>query len=269
LKKDSIYSFTICFTHIGRPGNFHRDVCFYFSNGKQVSLRFKGFVRPEISNFLRELERFSPPEVNVSIDSKCNLCDVCIANVGETYHRTVPYTGWSIVPKGAISFVNPWQLEYFLLNPYDKHPYSELSNNTYQRDLFLKNPTDVYYRIVDGYKYTGEYTDSTDVDILTERGIKIVKEIYFKGKYKDGLLDGWATFYFTSKDNYAYNANLFQILKLSSAKLGEIKAQGQFKNGKMVGKWTYYGYKIDFSRVQSGGDSYCIIEKRDYDKDNK
>ena len=44
LKKDSIYSFAVCFWHQNRQGQFHKIMGFDFSNGQRVSLVFKGFV---------------------------------------------------------------------------------------------------------------------------------------------------------------------------------------------------------------------------------
>jgi len=51
LKTDSIYSFTVCFTHRGRPGNFQTTMGFDFSNEQRVAMTFKGVVKPEYYNY--------------------------------------------------------------------------------------------------------------------------------------------------------------------------------------------------------------------------
>jgi len=164
---------------------------------------------------LRELsQKIKKDSINVK-------SDVSKRYVGETFDNIAPYSGWSEISSGLLSAVNPWELEDFYMNPYDNHPYLE----DYQYSIEKTNK--VFYRIVDGYKYSGEYTDSTYI-----REFSGEKEIYFKANYKDGLLEGFATFYFTSQEN----------TKEREVEVGDIKAEGYFQNGVMIGKWKYYGY---------------------------
>ena len=69
LKKDSIYSFTVCFSHQGRVGNFHKSMGFNFSNGQGVLLTFKGFVKQEYTNY--PLEKILEPRTD-NIPCKCD-----------------------------------------------------------------------------------------------------------------------------------------------------------------------------------------------------
>ncbi len=174
--------------------------------------------------------------------------EVFIENLGETFRRIVPYTGWSEITKGVFSHVLPWRLEYFIFNPYDDHPYlnyrpifgGNQSYDYYQRDYYGDYPKEdnkvysngIYYKVVNGYLYSGEYTDS--IEAADSYGRR--KEISFKANYKNGILDGLATFYFTSKGNEYFNKFNKEIA------VGEIKSQGEFKNGKRNGMWIYYGY---------------------------
>lgn len=169
------------------------------------------------------------------IDHKA--CEVCVRHIGETYDYIAPFTGWSKVPAGTLAYY----YEKEKRNPYDNHPYLLYTD----KRIPPNSKTDqMYYRIIDGFKYTGEIVDS----IANKQN---QKEIASKGMYKDGLPDGHFVFYFTSDD----------LSNEATTKVGEIKSEGSFSNGKMMGEWKYYGYT---SPLISKGK--YLIEKRTYDE---
>lgn len=151
-----------------------------------------------------------------TIDHK--LCEVCVRYIGETYNYIAPFNGWSELESGTLNYI--YQSEK--RNPYDNHPYLLYSDNQIPPHIKTNK---ILYRIIDGYKYSGELTDS----IINKQNNK---EISFKGTYKNGLLDGYSIFYFTSNDK-SNEANI---------KVGEIKSEGHFSKGMMIKEWKYYGY---------------------------
>lgn len=177
------------------------------------------------------------PEPKGTIDNK--PCEVCVRYIGETYDYIAPFSGWSQIPSGTLNYI----YEPDKRNPYDNHPYLLYSDNRIPPNIKINK---ILYRIIDGYKYSGEHTDS-----ITNKQNN--KEKSFKGTYRNGLLDGYSVFYFTSNDKS----------NEADVKVGEIKSEGYFSKGKMINEWKYYGY----TSYLISKDKY-LLEERIYDESN-
>lgn len=168
---------------------------------------------------------------------------VYFENIGETFWKAVPYSGWTTVTVGKVL-----KLNHEDENPYDNHPYSDLGVSSY---LSHKGRSpNLFYRIENGKKYTGTFVDS----IINKIG---EKELSFRGVIIDGLLNGEGTFYFTSNDRIKNSGNFEKVT------VGKVKSQGNFEKGKMIGHWKYFGF---FGR--SNWKRYDLLEERIYKKEN-
>ncbi|HCS19331.1 MAG TPA: hypothetical protein DIW47_02010 [Bacteroidetes bacterium] len=78
-----------------------------------------------------------------------------------------------------------------------------------------------YYFYKEGKRFTGKISDSVSYGGT--------KQIEFEANCINGMLQGKGKFYFTRSDK-------------NFPKAGEVKSEGSFEDGEMVGEWTHYEY---------------------------